>query len=134
MDDAPLLDSDTLSEIIKGRDRAIQDRARQYLALYGRFRFSRLTGYEILRGLKAKQATRQIDVFEQQFLKSEVLGLTDAIIDRAAKVYGILYRRGALISDADILIAATSLVHGVALVTEIVRILVASPICAGERG
>lgn len=37
---------------------------------------------------------------------------------RAADIYGALHKRGALIEDADILIAATALVHGLALVTE----------------
>ena len=36
----------------------------------------------------------------------------------AAQLYGDLARRGALISDADIMIAATALVNGLALVTE----------------
>lgn len=118
MNDAPLIDSDTLSEIIKGRDQVVRDRARGYLATHGRFRFSILTRYEILRGLKAKEAVRQITLFEQQCSKSEILPLTDAIVQRAAEIYGALYRRGALISDADLLIAATALVHEVVLITE----------------
>jgi predicted nucleic acid-binding protein len=40
------------------------------------------------------------------------------IIVRAADLYADLYRDGHLISDADILIAATALVHGLTLVTE----------------
>ena len=52
-----LLDTDTLSEVMKGRDPQVQRRARQYLASYGCFTFSIITRYEILRGLKAKGAT-----------------------------------------------------------------------------
>jgi len=36
---------------------------------------------------------------------------------RAADLYADLYRSGHLISDADILIAATALVHGLTLIT-----------------
>ncbi len=63
-----LLDSDTLSEIIKGRDSTVQARAQDCLETFERFRFSILTRYEILRGLKAKRAMRQIAVFEMQCL------------------------------------------------------------------
>ena len=35
----------------------------------------------------------------------------------SAKVYGDLYRRGALVPDADVLIAATALVEGRTIVT-----------------
>jgi predicted nucleic acid-binding protein len=48
---------------------------------------------------------------------SEVLPLTDPIIMRAAELYADLKRRGQLISDADLLIAATALEHGRVLVT-----------------
>lgn len=44
--------------------------------------------------------------------------LSDEIVVRAAEIYGDLHKRGALIEDADILIAATALEHGLALVTE----------------
>jgi tRNA(fMet)-specific endonuclease VapC len=113
-----LLDTDTLSEIMKGRNAHVRDNARQYLATFGRFTFSIMTRYEILRGLKARAATRQLARFEQRCQRSEVLPLTDAIIVRAADIYALLYQRGQLISDADILIAATALQHNRIMVTE----------------
>jgi tRNA(fMet)-specific endonuclease VapC len=112
-----LLDTDTLSEIIKGRDEAIANAAVAYLEEHKRFTFSVLTRYEILRGLEARGATRQRSAFEAQCLVSEVLPLTDEIVVRAAQVYGILYREGRLIGDADLLIAATALTQNIAVVT-----------------
>ena len=53
-----LLDTDTLSEIMKGVDPSVQDHARRYLTIFGHFTFSIITRYEILRGLKARRATR----------------------------------------------------------------------------
>jgi predicted nucleic acid-binding protein len=44
--------------------------------------------------------------------------LTDEIVTQAASIYAVLHRQGQLISDADILIAATALSHGLTLVTE----------------
>jgi tRNA(fMet)-specific endonuclease VapC len=113
-----LLDTVTLSEVIKGRDANVLQRARDYLAVHGRFHFSIITRYEILRGLQAKSASRQIQVFEDQCRASVVLPLSDEVVVRAAEIYGVLHRRGAIIEDADILIAATALVHGLELVTE----------------
>jgi tRNA(fMet)-specific endonuclease VapC len=112
-----LFDTDTLSEVIKGRDDNIADAAAAYLQEHRRFTFSVITRYEILRGLEARGATRQRSTFEAQCLVSEVLPLTDEIVVRAAEVYGSLYRAGRLIGDADILIAATALIHGIPVVT-----------------
>jgi len=113
-----LLDTDTLSEVMKARDPQVQQRAKAYLAVHRRFTFSIITRYEILRGLKAKGATRQIQAFEERCRKSIVLPLTDEIVIQAAEIYATLYRDGQLITDADILIAATALVHELVLVTE----------------
>ena len=113
-----LLDTDTLSEVMKGVDRRVQAHARRYLSAFGRFTFSLITRYEILRGLKARGATRQVARFEQRCQQSVVLPVTDAIIVRAADVYALLHQEGQLISDADILIAATALEHSLVMVTE----------------
>jgi tRNA(fMet)-specific endonuclease VapC len=112
-----LLDTDTLSEIAKGRDLSIQGRAQDYLARHLRFQFSIITRYELLRGLKAKEAHRQIATFEEQCRRSKVLPLTDEIIVQAAQLYADLRKRGAPVNDADLLIAATAQVHGLTLTT-----------------
>jgi tRNA(fMet)-specific endonuclease VapC len=113
-----LFDTDTLSEIMKGLDQHVQDHVRRYLAVFHHFTFSIITRYEILRGLKARRATRQIARFEQRCQHSLVLPLTDDIIVQAADLYALLYQEGQLISDADILIAATALKHNLVMVTE----------------
>jgi tRNA(fMet)-specific endonuclease VapC len=112
-----LLDTDILSEIIKRRDINVQRRAQVYLADHGQFQFSIITRYEILRGLKAKDAFRQALAFERQCVQSIVLPLSDEIVVQAAEIYGLLRKQGAIIGDADILIAATALVHDGILVT-----------------
>ena len=113
-----LLDTDTLSEIMKGVDRQVQDHARRYLTVFRHFTFSIITRYEILRGLKARRAARQMARFEQRWQRSQVLPLTDDILVQAADLYALLYQEGQLISDADILIAATALKHDLVMVTE----------------
>jgi tRNA(fMet)-specific endonuclease VapC len=112
-----LLDTDMLSEVMRARDPHVLDMARHYLAEHGRFTFSIITRYEILRGLKAREATRQVALFERQCARSVVLPLTDQIIVQATDIYAGLYKHGELVSDADILIAATAVVHDFTLIT-----------------
>ncbi len=114
----PLLDTDTLSEVLKLRDLSVARHAREYLGRFGRFHFSIITRFEILRGLLAKGAFRQVERFESRCGASVVVPLSDAIVVRAAEHYAHLWGRGALISDADLLIAATAQIHGADLVTE----------------
>ncbi|MDI6763478.1 MAG: type II toxin-antitoxin system VapC family toxin [Thermodesulfobacteriota bacterium] len=112
-----LLDTDTLSEIMKGKNASIEKHAREYLKTHGRFRFSVITRYEILRGLKAKQAVRQIAIFEDKCNGSYIYPVTDEIVVQASDIYAFLHRKGLLISDADILIASTAMVHHLTLIT-----------------
>jgi tRNA(fMet)-specific endonuclease VapC len=111
-----LIDTDTLSGVMKNQRQAMIY-ARTYLATHNRLTLSLMTRYEVLRGLRAKQAAVQEAAFERFCNANVVLPITDAIVVRAAAIYGDLHRQGALIGDADILIAATALEHGLALVS-----------------
>jgi tRNA(fMet)-specific endonuclease VapC len=111
-----LLDTDILSAIMR-RNPQGTERARLYLQQHHQFTFSVITRYEVLRGLLAKEAVRQLAVFDQLCATSRVLPVIDTTIVQAASIYADLYRRGELISDADILIAATAIIHGLAVVT-----------------
>jgi tRNA(fMet)-specific endonuclease VapC len=111
-----LLDTDILSAVMRKNPLAIE-RARSYLEVHRQFNFSLITRYEILRGLYAKGAGKQLAAFDKLCARSRVLPLTDPIVVQAAIIYDDLHRRGELISDADILIAATAITHGLAVVT-----------------
>lgn len=111
-----LLDTDLLSYLMRGQAE-VTAHAHTYLAQYGRLSFSLITRYEILRGLYAKNATAQAQRFLALCHRSDVLGVSEAVIDRAAELYGELRQRGIQIGDADLLIAATALVHDLTLGT-----------------
>ena len=111
-----LLDTDILSAIMR-KNLSATERARSYLEVHQQFSFSVITRYEVLRGLLAKGAAKQFAAFDKLCVTSRVLPLTDSIIVQAATIYADLHRRGELISDADILIAATAITHGLAIVT-----------------
>lgn len=111
-----LIDSDTLSLFLKNYPNVIAN-ANIYLNNHSGFTFTLLTRFEILRGLKAKNAKSQIVRFEAICSYSTVLGLNDSIILNASDIYADLHQSGQLISHADILIAATALENGLAVVT-----------------
>lgn len=116
-----LLDSDTVSTILREHRYSLhaelQNHVTEYLSQYRILSFSIMTRFEILRGLKVKQAHSQLAGFELFCNLSTVLPMTDQVIQRASDIYADLHRRGELIGDADILIAATALEHELVLVT-----------------
>ena len=68
-----LLDTDMLSEVMRDRDARVRESANRYLAEHSRLAFSLITRYEVLRGLKARGAMRQVSLFEEQCAKSIVV-------------------------------------------------------------
>ncbi|CAN5544843.1 hypothetical protein BH10ACI1_BH10ACI1_07890 [soil metagenome] len=111
-----LLDTDTLSFFLRNVPKVMTE-ANNYLKFHKRFTFSIITRFEILRGLMVKNAPRQITNFGLICLQSRELNLTSEIINRASEIYADLYKRGQLVGDADILIAATALENNLAIVT-----------------
>ncbi len=111
-----LLDTDILSAVLKSNPR-VSAAAAEYLEEYGHFTISAITRFEILRGLRARNALVQAKAFDTFCAAALILPVTDAVIVKGAEIYGELYGQGRLISDADILIAATALVHGLGVAT-----------------
>lgn len=111
-----LFDSDTLSFYMKRNPKVVTE-AQNYLRQHQIFTFSIITRFEILRGLKANGATTGIKAFDLLCRQNEIIELNDKIIVRAADIYADLYKRGLLIMDADILIAATALENKLPIVT-----------------
>ena len=115
--DAALLDTDMLSEVLKRKDRRILAKARPYLAQHLRFAFSAITAYEIIRGLRAKRATRQLTVFLNTISTSDVFPIALPVLMRAAELWSDASAGGHPHDDADLIIAATALEYGRVLVT-----------------
>lgn len=111
-----LLDSDTLSYLIKGVPSALE-RAREYLKTHACLSFSIITYYEILRGLQYYDARSQMAMFEELAERSEIVLLNQTVAQAAAGIYAELRRQGQLIVDADLLIAATAIASDAVLVT-----------------
>lgn len=111
-----LLDTDVLSNLMRGNSKAVH-RTQQYLQMHQRLTFSLVTQFEVLRGLKARQASTQLVAFDRLCAANEVLAINEQTIRLASDLYADLYRRGELLPDADLLIAATALENGLVLAT-----------------
>lgn len=111
-----LVDSDTLSFYFKKYPKVIAE-AQDYLQQNQIFTFSIISRFEIMRGMKVRNATGQLKFFDSFCRLNEIIELNDKIIIRAADIYADLYKSGQLVGDADILIAATALENNLPVVT-----------------
>ncbi len=111
-----LIDTDILSEFFKGNSQ-VRTRAEEYISEHKRLTISHIQKYEILKGLKAKNAKKQIKAFEMFCDANITLPITDDVIEKASEIYASLKATGILISDADILVAAIAIVNNLTLIT-----------------
>ena len=113
-----LLDTDVLSEIIKGKNAAIVARAAAYAAQHGRFTISAVSVAEVVYGFRRmgpRRADRAIrGVFGGE---AEVLPLDDPAARLAGRINADLERSGRVIGMPDVMIAAIALQNGLPLVT-----------------
>lgn len=113
MDEA-FLDTDILSEVLKAKDATVLGKAQQYLNQYGQFSFSAITFYEVVRGMHAAGATKQLANFLQLADKSDVLPISLPILLRSADLWATAYAGGHPRADADLIIAIwEELSHGI---------------------
>ncbi|WP_066375860.1 MULTISPECIES: PIN domain-containing protein [unclassified Anabaena] len=79
---------------------------------------SGITYYEIQRGLLRSNATKKLAFFQQFCQDYPILFLDDIrIFQKASEIHADLTNRGQIIQDADILIAATAIIHNLILVS-----------------
>jgi predicted nucleic acid-binding protein len=112
-----LLDTDILTEIFKRRNRPVAEHARAYLLRYRQLAFSAMTRFEIVRGLRHKQASGLSTRFDGLAAQSLILPISDEVLDRAADLWVEARTKGRSHRDADLIIAATALLNDRILVT-----------------
>jgi tRNA(fMet)-specific endonuclease VapC len=79
---------------------------------------SGITYYEIQRGLLRSKAIKKLAFFQQFCQDYPILFLDDIrIFQKASEIHADLTSRGQIIQDADILIAATAIIHNLILVS-----------------
>jgi tRNA(fMet)-specific endonuclease VapC len=112
-----LLDTNIITAILKNNSSVIEN-FRAALKSDVPIYISCITYYEIKRGLLYVSASRKLLDFEGLLLSVDILMLDNLeIIETASRIHADLRRRGRPIQDADILIAATAIVHSLTVVS-----------------
>ncbi|KCZ70966.1 putative nucleic acid-binding protein, contains PIN domain [Candidatus Methanoperedens nitroreducens] len=109
------LDTDIVIEVLRGNEKVIKKMNNLPLETY--ICITGLTVYELYKGtsfIGERQREQEVEEFIEHV---EVFQLDEDIEKRAGKIYADLRKNGELISDADILIAATVLDNDSVLVT-----------------
>ena len=92
-----LLDTDILSEVLKRKNPVVVARVKQYLAAFGRLAFSTMTMHEVVKGLTARGATRQLSDFLTVAGTSDTIDVELPILMRAAQLWADAQNGGAFI-------------------------------------
>ena len=111
-----LIDTDILSLFFR-KDSLVVAHFKEYLKQYDKINISIITYYEILSGLKHKNAEKQLDSFFEFVGYNSVLPLTEESAAISSDLYAELRKTGKQLDDIDILIAGIALSNGMMLVT-----------------
>jgi tRNA(fMet)-specific endonuclease VapC len=111
-----ILDTDILSEVLKGRNPEVMRNAQMYLSSFGRLTISSVTISEVVKGFQITRDERRLQSFIESLENNETLpfGIPEASL--AGRIMGDLIRNGTPIGHIDPLIAATAIVHNLPLV------------------
>lgn len=115
--DRALLDTDILSELLKGVAPQVVARAQAYRAVFGRYTISLITVVEVIKGFQRRQQDPSIQRFLSRLPAMELLTLDLRSAELAGRIYGDLERTGQTIGRMDSMIASIALAHDLVLVT-----------------
>jgi tRNA(fMet)-specific endonuclease VapC len=110
------LDTNIFSYLLRGNQR-ISEKMKLELVKGNEVVINPITYYEINRGLLAIDNKRKLSVFKEMCKALGILDLTKRALDIAAEQYALLKKKGELIEDADIFIAAVCLANNLTLIT-----------------
>lgn len=111
-----LIDTDILSLFLRGEP-AVVNRFAAYLQAFDRINVSIITYYEILSGLKYRDASKQLERFLELIHNNNLLPLTVNSCGIAAMLYADLRKQGNPIDDIDLLIAGIALENDLVIAT-----------------
>ena len=111
-----LIDTDILSYYLKG-DREVVSNFEKYLDYYDIIEISIITYYEIISGLHAKNAFKQLKIFEKFISENLILPLTEESAKLSAEIYANLRKSGNIVDDIDLFIAGIAIENEMTLVT-----------------
>jgi len=112
-----ILDTDILSEFLKGYDLSVAAHARAYALHFTQFTFTSVTAYEMSFGLELKGATSQLQKIHAWMKQNEQIVPIEDDYLTAAKVKATAGRQGKIVELPDSLIAAVASRLSLPLVT-----------------
>ncbi len=111
-----LIDTDILSLFFRGK-LAVVARFQTYLAEHSRIQISIVTYYEILSGLKHRDARQQLSQFLAFTAQNTILPLTIASVQQFVDFYATPRQQGTPVDDIDLLIAGVAIANNLVLAT-----------------
>jgi predicted nucleic acid-binding protein len=115
--DKRILDTDILSEYLKGHNSVVIGHAAQYTRDHPVFSFTSVTVYEIVYGLEVKGASAQLQKALAWLRQKDEIAPVEQDYRAAASIRAKASKQGAPLELADCLIAAVALRLGRPLVT-----------------
>lgn len=112
-----LLDTDILSEILKGKNQTVAARATAYRAIFGRYTLSTITVMELVKGFHKLNRPDQVQRTLTALVSEELLSFDLESAIWAGRIYADLERSGQPIGRADPMIAGIALRHDLTLVS-----------------
>ena len=112
-----LIDTDIISLFLRNHPN-VKKRFKYYLSEYKTINFGIVSYYEILSGLKYKDARKQLSSVQELADNSLILPVTESSVEISADIYANLRKKGILIDDIDILIAGIALANNFIVVTK----------------
>ena len=112
-----LLDTDILSDIMKGKNPTVAAKAATYLSQHGSFTTSAVSVAEIVYGFRRMGREDRIAQFEESIASNEVLPFDDEAALLAGRINGDLERKGLIVGLPDVMIASTALCAHLPVVT-----------------
>lgn len=111
-----LVDTDILSLFFRNNQIVISN-FKTYLLEHNKINLSIITYYEILSGLKHKDALKQLDSFLKFVQYNNILSLSKESTNISSDLYSQLRKSGKTLDDIDILIAGVAIANNLVLVT-----------------
>ena len=111
-----LLDTDTLSLLMRKNEKVIQN-VTAYLEVFPCLFVSRITVFEVLNGLKAKDAEKQLERFRAFLEANQIKEVTETSVEVSSDAYAKLKKAGKHSGHNDLLIAGIAMANNLVLVT-----------------
>lgn len=111
-----LVDSDILSYYMKG-NKTVVENFDNYVSENRFVNISRISIVEILGGLKARSAEKQIERFKALIAKHKILDTTEISAEISANIFAELWKSGNHSGNYDILIAGIAIANNLVLIT-----------------